>query len=330
MKLTDCITDYLNHIRYERGLSKITCLHYQCWLRHFSDWLAESGYPTPNLEDVFTLPVLRRYQYHKAREGARPRTVHSAFHSLRGLGEFLVANAVLTENPAKQLTLPKKDAARRLLVTDADVVALLDACERLRTPRQMALSRAILSVLCYGGLRREEVCNLRIDDVNLSDKSLLVRSGKGGKSRKVFVCKEAVNALREWLAVREKDCQADWLFMFDRKRRIHHDGIATLLETVKAIAGLRDNEAVKPHSLRHWCATNLVRNGANLRDVQQFLGHADLQTTARYLHSSEEQLRDISELTALRSRPNAQEVDNIIRLPQGERERRRLRRSTAR
>ena len=69
MKLTDCITDYLNHIRHERNLAATTCLHYQCWLRAYMDWLKANGYPSPTLEDAFTAPVLRRYQYHKAESG---------------------------------------------------------------------------------------------------------------------------------------------------------------------------------------------------------------------------------------------------------------------
>jgi len=299
LKLSDCITDYLGHIKHERGLSKVTCLHYQCWLRHFTDWLTASGYPDADLEDAFTLPVLRRYQYHKAKEGVRPRTVHSAFHCLKGMGEFLVANGLLDANPTRLLTLPKKDAAIRLIVKDEDVSALFAACERQLTARQVAMYHAVLCVLAHGGLRREEVCDLLVKDVNLSDKSLLVRSGKGSKSRKVFVCVEAIDALRHWLSVREKDCKHEYLFAIDRNRRMHHQGIATLVENLKATAGLRDNEAIKPHGLRHWCATNLLRRGANLRDVQQFLGHADLKTTATYLHTSEEQLRSISELTAI-------------------------------
>ncbi len=325
MKLADCITDYLNHIRHERNLAKSTCLHYQCWLRHFTDWLDANGYPDANL-DAFSVPVLRRYQYHKAKAGARPRTIHSAFHAVKGLGEFLVTNGLLDVNPCKLLTMPKKDAAIRMVVTDADVAALFDATERQRTARQVALYRAVLCVLAYGGLRREEACSLHLTDVDLADKSLLVRSGKGSKSRRVFVCIEAVNALREWLAVREPDCTGDWLFMYDRARRVHHTGIANLIETLKATAGLKENEAIKPHGLRHWCLTNLMRNGANLKDVQQFAGHADLQTTARYLHSSEEQLRNISELTALRP-TSAQPKDDgkIIRLPQRQPERERPR-----
>lgn len=331
MKLSDCITDYLNHIRHERGLAKSTCLHYQCWLRHFTDWLKANGYPDPALSEVFNLTVLRRYQYHKSKEGVRPRTIHSAFHSLHGMGEFLVTNGLLDANPTKSLTLPKKDAAVRLTVTDGEVRALFDACEKQRTERQIALSRAVLSVLCYGGLRRQELCDLRIDDVDLDDKRLLVRSGKGSKSRKVFVCLEAINALREWLALREPDCQSDRLFMYDRARRLHHISLASLIETLKATAGLRDNAAIQPHSLRHWCATNLLRNGANLRDVQQFLGHTELATTAKYLHSDEEQLRTISELTALRpQKPQAEREDNkVIYLPRREaksQERKRLHR----
>ena len=148
MKLSDCISDYLLHIRHERGLAKTTCLHYQCWLRHFSDWLTVNGYPDAEAETVLSLVVLRRYLYVKAKEGVRPRTIHSAFHGIRGLGEFLLGAGLIESNPAKLLTLPKKDAARRLTVTDDHVRALFDACDLLPKARQVALSRAVLAVLC--------------------------------------------------------------------------------------------------------------------------------------------------------------------------------------
>jgi site-specific recombinase XerD len=337
MKLSDAVTDYVRHIKHERNLATTTCTHYASGLKGFLRWLAANGYgEDPTLFDVLTVSVLRRYQYEKSRTGRRPRSIYTIFHPLRGLCEFLVQNGLLDANPTHDLTLPKKDAAIRLTVTDEEVRALLDACERLSTSRLIALSRALLSVLIYGGLRREEACSLHISDVNLSEKSLFVRSGKGSKSRRVYVCSDAVHALREWLAIREKDCQEDWLFMYDRARRVHHITIANMIETLKATAGLRDNPAIKPHSLRHWCATNLLRNGANLRDLQQFLGHSDLTTTARYLHSSEEQLRDIAELTALRtpSQPlTKQKAGNdgiILRLPKQDTDRPRLRRVPSR
>jgi integrase/recombinase XerC len=300
MRLQEAIAGYVEHIRHERNLAATTCKHYASWLHGFTDWLSANGYPADPDLDTFNALTLRRYQLDKAKQGARPRTIHSAFHALRGMGEYLVEMKVIPENPCKQLKMPKKDAAVRHILTDADVTALFDACRRQRTPRQQALSRAVMAVLAYGALRREEACSLLVDDVNLADKSLLVRSGKGSKSRRVFICSEGMTAIREWLAVREKESKHPYLFSIDIARRLHHRGIATLIDTLAAIAGIADNPAAKPHSLRHWAATNLLRNGANIRDVSQFLGHSDLQTTCRYLHSNEEQLRSISELTALR------------------------------
>ena len=331
MKLNTCITEYVEHIRYERRLAKTTVKHYQSWLRGFVLWCAENGYPDPELE-TFNALTLRRYMMDKSKAGARPRTIHSAFHPLIGLGTFLVEKELVTENPAKLVKLPKKDAAVRHLLADSDVQALFDACKRQRTQRQITLSRAVLSVLAFGGLRREECCDLRLEDISLEERALLVRSGKGGKSRRVFVCKDAITALREWLAVREAGCTSPYLFTIDRLRRMHHQGIATLIETIAATAGMADNEAVKPHSLRHWCATNLLKNGANIRDVQQFLGHSDLQTTCRYLHSSEEQLRTISELTALRPQtpPKEQNGSELHVRQQPSHERPRFRRATLR
>lgn len=300
MFFSEAVADYLTHIKHEKGLSPLTCQQYAFWLRHYTEWGKENGYPSPKVEEVLTLPVLRRYLYAKSKEQLRPRTLRSAFHPLRGLSAFLVTNGLLDEDNVKSITLPKLDAATRLTVTNGQVVSLFDACERQPTLRQITLYRAILAVLCYGGLRREELCDLRVSDVNPDDGGILVRSGKGSKSRQIYVCQEARDALREWLAIRERDCRLDYLFMFDRGRRVHHVTIANVIEGLKAVAGLRGNPAIKPHSLRHWCATNLLRNGANLRDVQAFLGHADLKTTAMYLHTDEQQLRNIAELTAIK------------------------------
>ncbi len=315
MKFSDAVADYLNHIRFERGLAKTTCLHYQCWLRHFSDWLAEHGYGN-DLEAVFTTGILRQYQYSKAKSDLKARTIHSAFYPLRGLGQFLVAARVLDANPTQTLQLPKKGAAERLLVTDAEVAALLDACERQRTPRQIALCRAVLCLLAFGALRRDELCSLLLSDLDLADGGLTIRHGKGDKRRTIFLCQQAIDALREWVRVREKDSASAYLLTIDRRRRMHHEGIATLMETVKATAGLRENRAIVPHALRHWCASNMLKNGASMADVSLFLGHSDIQTTCRYLHSSQERLRSIRELASLQLPPKPQEapVHAVVRM----------------
>lgn len=321
MKLSDCIADYLNHIRHERGLAKATCEGYTSWLHTFSDWLEANGYPDADLS-AFSVSVLRRYQYARSRAGIRPRTILSTFAGLRGMGEYLVANGALDSNPVKSLTLPRKDAAVRLEVTTDDVRALLAACERQRRARDTALFRAVLSVLIYGGLRRAECAGLLVTDINTAERSILVRSGKGAKSRKVYVCAEAIENIHEWLIVRETSCVLPNLFTWDIAKPLNDEGVGVVIEHLKSAAGLRGNEAIKPHGLRHWAATNLLRNGANLRDVQSYLGHSSVTVTAMYLHSSEEQLRSISGLTALNPAPQSKPAGagNVIRLPRAVRQ----------
>jgi len=318
-QLTDLITDYLNHAIHERGLAVSTVKGSQAWLRNFTCWLEDSGYPSPTME-VFTVPVLRRYQYTLSGKGYRPRTLHSVFYSLRSFGDFLVTSGVLTVNPVKSLTLPKNDAARRLTVSEEEIEALLEACERQRTPQGVAFSRAMLMVFIFCGLRRQECFDLRVSDVMLSDKSLLVRSGKGAKSRKVFLSPPVHVALAEWLAVRPT-AHHDWLWYYDPARRIGEVGFKRLLDELKAVAGYKDADNIKPHSLRHACATRLLRHGANIKDIQVWLGHSQLSTTAQYLHSSEEQLRSIADLSQL---PQKKEEQKEEKKP--EREYKRVRR----
>jgi integrase/recombinase XerD len=329
MLLSDATRDYLSYIKHERGLSYNTHRCYQAQLLHVQRWLTVSGYPEPST-DCLSVPILRRFQYGLSARGLRPRTIHGYFDALDSLCAFLVENGAIPDNPIKALTLPKKDAAIRKVVSDAEVSELVRAVENIRSERKRILARAVLYTFLYTGLRRAECRDLKVEDVNLKEKSILVRCGKGSKSRKVFVCEEWAGAVREWLAIRAtgsgfaRECNHDWLWAYDWGRRVNGEGLVNLIEEVKAIAGFADRGHIKPHSLRHACATRLLRNGANIRDIQAFLGHTQLQTTAIYLHSNEEQLRNIADLTALQ--PKSQGRDNVIRLPRQEQDRQRLRR----
>jgi len=331
MRLTDAVQDYINCIIHERGLAKKTTVTgYASYLRIFLAWMQQNGYEEPTLDD-FNVPVLRRYQYFLSGMGLRPRSIRGRFHPIVGLGEFLVKNGALEMNPAKVLTLPKKDAARRLLVTDEEVLLLLQACERQRNPRQIALSRAMLSVLIFAGLRREELLSLRVNDINFTDGSILVRSGKGSKSRTVYTCEPCMTALKEWIAFRPKNCKHDYLWARDKSRRMYEYGLNATLETVKATAGLADHDNIKPHSLRHNFATRLMNNGAPIKSIQAALGHAHMTTTAIYLHLSEQEAKQVAHLTALTPlQPKSQDDPKIIRLPQGRDQRERIRRRIAR
>jgi site-specific recombinase XerD len=271
-------------------------------LRQLLRWLKTNGYPDPAL-DAFNVQTLRRYLYSVSAEGRRPRTIRGRFHPIIGLGEFLVTNGVLETNPAKALTMPKKDAARRTVVTEEEVRALLDAAERLPNPRKIALTRAVLSVLIFAGLRRSEMLDLRVSDVHFSERCLLVRNGKGSKSRIAYIGETCLHALREWLTFRTKGLAHDYLFLADRSRRLSECGLKSLFDAVKACAGYAERAHIQPHSIRHQFASRLLAKGADVKSIQAALGHAHLSTTAIYLHLSELQAKQVVEYAELTPAP---------------------------
>ena len=164
---------------------------------------------------------------------------------------------------------------------------LLDASERQHSDFRSLRDRAVIATLIFCGLRRQELLDLRIHAINLLDESLLVQQGKGKKSRTIYLCEEALVALREWLALRETmKPEGDSLFITEKRRWMGETTFAHMLEDVKATAGLKDDPRIKPHSIRHAAATRLMRNGADIRSIQTWLGHSHLQTTAIYLWSS--------------------------------------------
>jgi site-specific recombinase XerD len=301
MVLSEAIEDYGQFIRHELGHARTTYHAYVSWQRNFARWLAEEGMPDPPVTQI-TESLVRRYSYSLSSRNLRPRTIRGALHALRALFGYLAGKGAIAENPALGVRLPKKDAATRPLVTDEDLVQLLQAAERQGSDYRCVRDRAILAVLIFCGLRRQELLDLTIQAVNLKEPSLLVQQGKGQKSRVIYLCDEAVVALREWLAARGKvKCSHDYLFLGEGPRRLGERSLTLMLEEVKAIAGLKGDPRIKPHSIRHAAATRLMRNGADIRSIQAWLGHSQLQTTAMYLHTDEEQVRKIARFASLRA-----------------------------
>lgn len=302
--LTIAAQAYLDHIRVERGLAASTVYCYASWLHHFEKWLAEAGYPDPAL-DAFTTVVLTRYLHHLHSKNQRPRTIRGAFYPIRGLGLFLVDQGIFTDSPAAPIGMPKKDSAIRQLVSDFEVASLIESSGRIRNPQRAAMARAIMCVFAHAGLRRTEAIGLHVSDINFEDGSLLVRRGKGSKSRRVFPHSQCMDALREWAAMRP-DCDHDRLFVGGNWRPMGEKALLTLLQEVKCIAGFRNDRRICLHSIRHNCATRLLRNGADIGQIQVFLGHTSVATTQVYLHTSEEDIRDLGSKSEIERQPPRQ------------------------
>ncbi len=324
MNLYDAFNDWLLHITHEKGMSRTSRTTYATHVRRFLRWLEEDGgYPGAPL-DAFTTPVLRRFNYSLGKDKLKPTTVRGIFNGLRGFSRFLTDVGAIEGNPAAQVGLPKKNAPDRTACTDAQVQALLDACDRIANVRRAALAKAIVSVFAYTGLRRTEALNLRLQDVDVQAGTITVVNGKGGKRRTIPACRECLDALRVWLTHREQAVSCDWLFLENRSRRLWHDGLHVLFEEVRITAGLRDMTELTPHVLRHHYATKLVRSGGDLKSVQELLGHSSLIVTDRYVHGDAARLREVADLASLQP---AQPKDDgkIIRLPQRQQERERPR-----
>jgi site-specific recombinase XerD len=315
--------DYLQYIQHELNLAHSTFVTYQSWLNRYERWLTDEGMKDPGANQALSVTILRKYLYSLSGAKLRPRTLRAAFHPLRGLCAFLVREGYLAEsaNPMKRLNLPKKDAARRQVVEDTEVVALFDAAEKQLDPYDVAFSSAILATLCYTGIRASELVDLTLKDISVESGTLLVASGKGRKSRTLYPPESFFVAYKGWLAEREKISPThDYVWTQGANRRISDEWLRRHLEEIKAIAGLKGHENIKPHSLRHWFATRMLRNGATIKQIQVALGHADIKTTAIYLHINEEDCKAMAKLAEFDisslSQPKSNKKGNIAREPE--------------
>ncbi len=290
MLLRDAAADYIKHARHGLGLTLATCESYQANLRHYTKWLeTDGGCPTPDLTALST-PMLRRYLYAQSALGKRPRTIAGLFHTIKALSVFLIAQGVISSNPVVEIQLPKKDAPVRPVASDEECASLLSACERLRSPRRVALASAIFHTLIFTGLRAMEVLDLEMSDVAFDRGTLTVRQGKGKKSRTLYPTTDTMVALRNWIALRGQNVETSYLFAFDRRRRVAYGGLLKMLHEVKLIAGFADRKHIQPHALRRAFATRLMQRGASIRTIQSAMGHSDANTTFMYLSTSQREV----------------------------------------
>lgn len=293
--LRRAIDGYLDHLAVERGIARNTLDSYSRDLRRYADHLVEAGIAdlTEVGEQHVTgfLAVLR-----EGGERHRPLAPSSAARSLiaarglhrfahqEGLVEIDVARAVHPPSPPKRL--PKA-----LSVTD--VVALLQTCGSA-TPRELR-DRALLELLYSTGARISEAVGLDLDDLDATGRTVLLR-GKGGKQRLVPVGRPALEALdaylvraRPALALRGRGVAA--MFLNARGARLSRQSGWAVLRAAAERAGIAT--AVSPHTLRHSFATHLLEGGADVRVVQELLGHASVTTTQVYTLVTVDTLREV-------------------------------------
>lgn len=277
----DRATDlFLMHIKLERGLAVNTVQAYAGDLRVFVDWatgrgLTEPGQITPRLVVDYLLAL--------SRKGLSTRTQARRLVALRGLFKMLCAEHHLPVDPTAAVELPRIGRRLPTVLSAEEVERLLGAPDR-RTPRGLR-DAAMLETLYATGIRVSELVNLRLSDLN-PERGYLMVMGKGSKQRLVPLGEQALELIDAYLT----DVRPAWdrghpgLFLTDRRRTMTRQGFWKLLKRHAAKEGI--TRPLSPHKLRHSFATHLLDHGADLRAVQEMLGHADISTTQIYTHLS--------------------------------------------
>ena len=291
MTLGESIAAFVRYLEGERRASPRTVEAYGDDLQGLAAFVSERG--SPALEDVRKVDVylLRGWLGVLARKHA-PSSIARKLAAVRTWMRWMRKRAVIATCPADELATPK---VRRGLPTLLSVDSAKEVVEAPCGESPQAIrDRAILEVLYGLGLRVSEVCGLDLEALDLASATARV-FGKGSKERIVPLGSKCVSALARWLGVRgemvhpkhrTQDPRA--LFLSVRGQRMYTRGVRKLVHDYGALGAGRAD--LHPHALRHTCATHMLDGGADLRAIQEMLGHASLSTTQRYTHVSVEQL----------------------------------------
>jgi len=285
-----------------RGFTPRTCENARQRLRFFFEYLEATG--VSRVGDLTAEDILGYQTHLQERRGPQGQRLGRAtqLHDLvvvRSFCRFLLRRRLVLADPSQDLVLPRVPRRLPAIPTTREVLQFLRAIDT-RTPRGVR-DRAIFETLYSTGLRASELAALTPADVDLAEGLVRVRSGKGGKSRIVPLGKIAARWIGRYLAVRRASAShEDALFLSTRGQPLRRDTLSDLVRHWAARSGLK--KRITCHTFRHACATHMLRGRANLRHVQELLGHARLTSTQIYTHLDIQDLKRVHTRCHPRSR----------------------------
>jgi integrase/recombinase XerD len=296
------IDDYLDYLRVERGVSPATIAAYGIDLRDFAASAARSDdwRDTPDVAVQYLASRARRTprgagapRNGDAARGLAPTSLRRRAAAIRGFYRFAFGEGAIGTDVAARLDLPRQPRLLPETLDVAEVERLLDAAG------EATRERSLIELLYASGLRISEALQLDLEDLSFDAATVRVM-GKGGRERVVPVGEVALDWLRRWIADDRPPLLATShvapsrggpLFLGDRGRRLARQQAWSAVKRAASAAGLADR--VSPHTLRHSFATHLLEGGADLRIVQELLGHASINTTQLYTHLTGERIRAV-------------------------------------
>mgnify|MGYP001272080823 CR=1 FL=1 len=292
---TKLVKEYLEYLEIERGRSDRTIRNYDFYLERFGEW---ADYPKPG---AITEDKVRQYRLHlnrdyDGRDGNQLKKSTQNYHliALRSFLKYL-AKRDIKSMAANKIELAKQGTRHIEFLEEEELDRLRNAPEQIGGILGKR-EKAIIELLYCSGLRVSELASLKIEQINLKKDEFTVK-GKGSKHRVAFLTKEAKDAIKDYLEAR-KDT-SPYIFVGHDRAKESRDEVLPLsprsiqrsIEKLAKIAGIA--KRISPHVLRHTFATELLRNGADIRSVQSMLGHESITTTQVYTHVTDKQLKEI-------------------------------------
>ena len=294
--------NYINYLMVERHASPYTVRNYNHDLRHFLDFLQKERVATLDEVDRF---LLRRYIASLLERGFEKVSVAGKMSALRSFYRYLMRENIVSSNPLLTVSSPKLERHLPSFLSSDEVNLLLERPDTT-TPHGQR-DKAMLELLYAAGLRLSEMVGLDVGNINLEDRDIRVW-GKGSKERLVLMGKPAAAALGLYLQQGRREllgkARSEALFVNRYGKRLSERAVQMAIKRYALKAGL--DKGVHPHMLRHSFATHLLDGGADLRVVQELLGHANLSSTQVYTHVTQTQARKVY----LSAHPRARKKEN--------------------
>jgi integrase/recombinase XerC len=272
-----------------KNRSPLTICCYGIDVSQFLSWISENDL-TVSTPAAITKSHLSEYLSSLSNQGLSGRTRTRKLAAIKEYFRFMVGSGVIATSPAESVSAPKRERNGRTYLTPAEYTRLLSLAG------SNSRDYAILQVFLQTGIRVSELCSLTLSDVDLADRTLTIRQGKGMADRSIELEKKGSQAIKNHLRSRAQSL-SDALFLNYQAEPISERGVQKLLAKYVKLAGI--TKKISPHSLRHTFATYKAERGVSPYQLQQWLGHRNLTTTQIYVHLGKQNSRKVMEFTSL-------------------------------
>lgn len=273
----------MEYLEIERGLATNTIMAYRSDLYSLSDFLVEQ-----NVEDYSQIQRIHLNMYIKNLYDKKftPRSITREIASIKGFFKWLSINDYIKHNPALSIEQPKLPKRLPKVLSMKEITELLSL-------NMSTLDSAVFELLYAAGLRVSELSDILLNNIDLNSKFIRC-IGKGSKERIVPIGTKAVTAIKKYLIdrdyiVKKYNLSTKYCFIKDNGKKLSRQDVYVFIHSI----GKNVNKNISPHTIRHSFATHLLENGADLRVVQELLGHSDVSTTQLYTHISKKRLKEI-------------------------------------